>query len=136
MTFATTGLCDDHPQQLEDARLVVLPPVFQHFGQRVRFCGRVTTLKVFEDNTLVRAALEAPGNGNVLVSTAAAACARHAPEAQRAQGCRRLQCTRLHQWRAGQSGRLDLRRRRRRPGGAAGAGLSSAFAGPSRCSIG
>jgi regulator of ribonuclease activity A len=67
MTFATTDLCDDHPQQLEDARLVVLPPVFQHFGQRVRFCGRVTTLKVFEDNTLVRVALEAPGNGNVLV---------------------------------------------------------------------
>jgi regulator of ribonuclease activity A len=67
MTFATTDLCDDHPQLLEDGRLAVLPPVFRHFGRHVRFCGRVTTLKVFEDNALVRATLEAPGNGNVLV---------------------------------------------------------------------
>ena len=67
MTFATTDLCDDHPQLLEDGRLAVLPPVFRHFGQRHKFCGRVTTLKVFEDNALVRATLEAPGNGNVLV---------------------------------------------------------------------
>lgn len=67
MTFATTDLCDDHPQLLEDGRLAVLPPVYKHFGQRARFCGRATTLKVFEDNALVRATLEAPGNGNVLV---------------------------------------------------------------------
>lgn len=67
MTFTTTDLCDDHPQLLEDGRLCVLPPVFKHFGQRVKFCGRVTTLKVFEDNALVRSTLEAPGNGNVLV---------------------------------------------------------------------
>jgi regulator of ribonuclease activity A len=67
MTFATTDLCDDHPQLLEDGRMAVLPPVFRHFGQRPKFCGRVTTLKVFEDNALVRATLEAPGNGNVLM---------------------------------------------------------------------
>ncbi len=67
MTFATTDLCDDHPQLLEDGQLAVLPPVYRHFGKRVRFCGRATTLKVFEDNALVRATLEAPGNGNVLV---------------------------------------------------------------------
>ena len=65
--FATTDLCDDHPQLLEDGRLAVLPPLFRHFGRRGRFCGRVTTLKVFEDNSLVRSTLEAPGNGNVLV---------------------------------------------------------------------
>lgn len=67
MTFATTDLCDDHPLLLDDGRLAVLPPVFLHFGQRRSFCGRATTLKVFEDNALVRATLEAPGNGNVLV---------------------------------------------------------------------
>lgn len=67
MNFATTDLCDDHPQLLEDGRLAVLPPVFKHYGQRTSFSGRVTTLKVFEDNALVRATLEAPGNGNVLV---------------------------------------------------------------------
>lgn len=67
MTFATTDLCDDHPQLLEDGRLAVLPPGYLHYGQRRSFCGRATTLKVFEDNALVRATLEAPGNGNVLV---------------------------------------------------------------------
>ena len=67
MDFATTDLCDDHPQLLEDGRLAVLPPVFRHFGKHVKFCGRATTLKVFEDNALVRSTLEAPGNGNVLV---------------------------------------------------------------------
>ncbi|CUI08514.1 Ribonuclease E inhibitor RraA [Janthinobacterium sp. CG23_2] len=67
MTFATTDLCDDHPELLEDGRLAVLPPLFTHFGQHPRFCGKITTLKVFEDNALVRATLEAPGNGNVLV---------------------------------------------------------------------
>ncbi len=67
MTFATTDLCDDHLPLLEDGRLAVLPPVFQKFGRKTTFCGRVTTLKVFEDNALVRATLEAPGNGNVLV---------------------------------------------------------------------
>lgn len=67
MTFATTDLCDDHPQLLESGALAVLPPQFQRFGKLTRFCGRATTLKVFEDNALVRSTLEAPGNGNVLV---------------------------------------------------------------------
>ena len=67
MTFATTDLCDDHPQLLENGCLAVLPPQFHRFGKLARFCGRATTLKVFEDNALVRSTLEAPGNGNVLV---------------------------------------------------------------------
>lgn len=67
MTFATTDLCDDNGQLLEDGRLAVLPPLFRHYGRQQRFYGRVTTLKVFEDNALVRAVLETQGNGNVLV---------------------------------------------------------------------
>ena len=67
MSFATTDLCDDNANLLDDGRLAVLPPVFRHFGKHVRFSGRVTTLKVHEDNALVRAVLETPGDGNVLV---------------------------------------------------------------------
>jgi regulator of ribonuclease activity A len=67
MTFATTDLCDDHPDLLNDGRLAVLPPGLKHYGLRKRFCGPATTLRVFEDNALVRATLEAPGHGNVLV---------------------------------------------------------------------
>jgi regulator of ribonuclease activity A len=65
--FATTDLCDDHPELLENGSLAVLPPVFRHYGRRVRFAGPAVTLKVFEDNALVRATLETPGDGRVLV---------------------------------------------------------------------
>src|SRR3712207_8094468 len=58
---ATTDLSDDHPDAL------VCDPVFQAFGGRPAFSGPVTTLKVFEDNALVRAAVEQPGEGRVLV---------------------------------------------------------------------
>lgn len=67
MSFATTDLCDDHAVLLEDGRLAVLPPVFLHYGKHQRFCGRASTLKVFEDNALVRSTLETPGDGRVLV---------------------------------------------------------------------
>jgi regulator of ribonuclease activity A len=67
MDFATTDLCDAHPELLADGRLAVLPPVFKLFGQRVKFAGPAATLEVFEDNALVRSTLEGPGHGRVLV---------------------------------------------------------------------
>jgi regulator of ribonuclease activity A len=67
MSFATTDLCDDHPSLLEDGSLRVLPPVFRHYGKRAQFAGPAVTLKVHEDNALVRATLETPGEGRVLV---------------------------------------------------------------------
>ncbi|MFA9219050.1 MAG: ribonuclease E activity regulator RraA [Sphingomonadaceae bacterium] len=67
MSFATTDLCDDNASLLEDGQLLVLPPVFRHFGQQLRFSGPATTLKVHEDNALVRSTLETPGHGHVLV---------------------------------------------------------------------
>ena len=67
MTFSTCDLCDDYEDKFCDGRLQVLPPIYRHFGKRHRFSGMATTLKVFEDNALVRSTLEAPGNGRVLV---------------------------------------------------------------------
>jgi regulator of ribonuclease activity A len=67
MTFATCDLCDANEDKLAAGTLAVLPPVFHKFGKRIRFAGPATTLKVFEDNVLVRAALETPGNSHVLV---------------------------------------------------------------------
>jgi regulator of ribonuclease activity A len=58
---ATTDLCDEHPEAQ------VCEPVFRSFGGRRAFCGPITTLKVFEDNTLVKQAVEGPGEGRVLV---------------------------------------------------------------------
>lgn len=61
MDFKTTDLCDAH----EDVQ--VAEPGLRHFGGAARFSGSIVTLKLFEDNSLVRSALEAPGAGRVLV---------------------------------------------------------------------
>jgi regulator of ribonuclease activity A len=61
---ATCDLCDAH---LADDGLRVLPPVFRSFGGRARFFGPVSTVKCFEDNSLVKAAVDSPGQGRVLV---------------------------------------------------------------------
>ncbi len=61
MRLATTDLCDLYPE------LQVCDPVFSDFGGRRAFHGAVTTLKVFEDNALLRSTLETPGDGRVLV---------------------------------------------------------------------
>ena len=64
--FATCDLCDDHKND-SDGAFRVLPPVFRDFGGRRRFAGPVSTVKCFEDNALVKAALDQPGQGRVLV---------------------------------------------------------------------
>ena len=46
---------------------MVAEPIFTHYGKRKRFHGPATTIKVYEDNVLVRSALEEAGNGRVLV---------------------------------------------------------------------
>jgi regulator of ribonuclease activity A len=61
MSLSTTDLSDAHP------RAQVLAPIFRDFGGVAGFHGRAVTLKVFEDNALVRATLESPGEGRVLV---------------------------------------------------------------------
>jgi len=59
---ATADLYDAHGEDLR-----VLAPIFRDFGGLRTFAGPVATLKVHEDNSLVRAALEEPGEGRVLV---------------------------------------------------------------------
>lgn len=45
----------------------MLQPIFRHYGHCRSFSGPIVTLKVFEDNVLVRELLESPGDGRVLV---------------------------------------------------------------------
>ena len=52
---------------LADGSLRVLEPLLGSYGGRPAFHGAIATLKLFEDNSLVRKALESPGNGRVLV---------------------------------------------------------------------
>jgi regulator of ribonuclease activity A len=74
-SFATTDLCDAHEDRLRDGRLQVARPAWHAFGAVVRFAGPAATLRVPDDNSLVRAALEAPGAGRVLVVDGAASTA-------------------------------------------------------------
>lgn len=62
----TCDLCDLHKGDTSGA-FRVLPPVFQAYGGRPAFAGPVATVKCFEDNTPVKAAVESPGHGRVLV---------------------------------------------------------------------
>jgi regulator of ribonuclease activity A len=59
---ALTDLCDAHPDKVS-----VAEPIFRDFGGRDSFAGPISTVKVYEDNALVRTALEEPGRGRVLV---------------------------------------------------------------------
>jgi regulator of ribonuclease activity A len=62
----TTDLCDQFADQ-PDAALRVVMPMFTHFGGRRAFHGRIATLKLHEDNQLVREAVAEEGDGRVLV---------------------------------------------------------------------
>jgi regulator of ribonuclease activity A len=62
MELLTTDLCDAHEDKVR-----VVEPMFNSFGGRASFFGRIATLKLFEDNSLVRKALESAGEGRVLV---------------------------------------------------------------------
>lgn len=66
MDFSTCDLCDPHKGDADDG-FRVLPPLYRHFGGRRRFGGPVRTVRCFEDNTSVKALLEGPGQGAVLV---------------------------------------------------------------------
>ena len=62
MSPATADLYDQHGEALQ-----IASPIFRDYGGDIAFEGMVVTLKVFEDNSLVRSALEERGDGRVLV---------------------------------------------------------------------
>lgn len=66
MNFATCDLLDEFENN-EGFDLQAVAPLFKSYGSRARFAGRIATLKVFEDNSLVRETLSSPGDGRVLV---------------------------------------------------------------------
>lgn len=58
----TADLYDEYGDQLQ-----VVTPAFVNYGARHAFSGQITTLKLFEDNTLVRETLSQAVSGKVLV---------------------------------------------------------------------
>jgi regulator of ribonuclease activity A len=62
MEFSTSDLFDAHAATAETCSIQ-----FRQYGGRARFAGPVRTVRTYEDNTLVRAALSQPAEGHVLV---------------------------------------------------------------------
>ncbi|QDL37953.1 ribonuclease E activity regulator RraA [Rhodoferax sediminis] len=65
-SLVTCDLCDAHKGDVS-GQFRVLLPVFRDFGAVRRFSGPVVTIKCFEDNSLVKAAVDSAGDGRVLV---------------------------------------------------------------------
>jgi regulator of ribonuclease activity A len=62
MDFKTADLCDEFEQSVR-----VAEPLFKDYGRATSFYGKMVTINVFEDNVLVREALETDGQQRVLV---------------------------------------------------------------------
>ena len=58
--FATCDLCDANMND-SSGEFRVLPPVFRDYGAVQKFAGPVVTVKCFEDNSLVKAAVDSDG---------------------------------------------------------------------------
>ena len=61
-TDLSDAFCDD-----KNARLQYLGTDWRDFGGKTMFAGPAVTLSTFEDNTKLRAQVETPGHGQVLV---------------------------------------------------------------------
>jgi len=59
---STPDLCDQYPELVR-----VVEPMLSNFGGREQFCGQVTTIKCFEDNSLVKQLVGTSGEGRVIV---------------------------------------------------------------------
>ncbi|MGO4887967.1 ribonuclease E activity regulator RraA [Anaerobacillus sp. MEB173] len=62
MPFNTADLCDEFTNQVK-----VAEPIFYSYGGKKKFSGPIATVKVYEDNVLVKKALETIPEGTVLV---------------------------------------------------------------------
>lgn len=65
-SISTCDLCDRHKGD-DSGAFRALPPGFHSYGGVSAFGGPVSTVKCFEDNSLVKAAVDSPGAGRVLV---------------------------------------------------------------------
>lgn len=62
MNFKTADLCDAHSDTIQ-----IVTPGLKHYGGKQQFYGQIVTLKLFEDNSLLRDLLNEEGKGRVIV---------------------------------------------------------------------
>ncbi|MBF2019264.1 MAG: ribonuclease E activity regulator RraA [Hydrococcus sp. C42_A2020_068] len=63
----TTDLLDANEALIDEGKVRIVAPMFRDYGGNIEFSGSIATLKIFEDNSLVREMLSEPGNDRVLV---------------------------------------------------------------------
>ena len=56
----TADLCDEYGDSLQ-----YVEPIFKDYGKKMKFYGRISTVKCHEDNSMVKNALGEPGEGRV-----------------------------------------------------------------------
>jgi regulator of ribonuclease activity A len=66
-TVPTADLLDHNEALIASGEITVLEPGLLAFGRCMAFAGPCSTLKVFEDNALIAAAVRCAGEGRVLV---------------------------------------------------------------------
>lgn len=62
MAYSVPDICDDFAGEIS-----ILEPLFRDFGRNRKFSGEISTVKCFEDNSLVREAVRSEGRERVLV---------------------------------------------------------------------
>jgi len=67
MRFKTPDLLDNNEARIQAGSVRIVAPMFRHYGGRSAFSGQIVTLKLFEDNSLVREVLAEQGRDKVLV---------------------------------------------------------------------
>lgn len=64
MTFTTAALCDAHS---EEDNFQIAEPLLNAYGGKSRFCGQISTVKVFENDVLIRTILNQKVENRILV---------------------------------------------------------------------
>jgi regulator of ribonuclease activity A len=67
MKFSTCDLCDAHKSDDSGSFRIIPGGALRSYGGVLTFAGPVATAKCYEDNSLVKAAVESAGDGRVLV---------------------------------------------------------------------
>ncbi|MDT8999230.1 ribonuclease E activity regulator RraA [Paucibacter sp. APW11] len=67
MEFSTCDLCDAHKSDASGALRVMPGGLYRSYGGVAKFAGTISTVRCLDDNTAVKAAVESPGQGRVLV---------------------------------------------------------------------
>ncbi len=67
MDFSTCDICDRFKSDASGALRVFPGGRYASYGGRERFAGPIRTVRCLDDNSAVKAAVESPGEGRVLV---------------------------------------------------------------------